>query len=386
MEVTEVGVQMSSVWVGVSAMVFHQAIETCGSISERARDQVDHLHGRYLSNVSGQGDSSRTGSDNHRFATTTGVLDKLGEVGTRASAGDGIPGIQLRDNAGCSQASVRQSEFSKERDQEYDDETRDFFEGNSKTSRPPVIINSGYIPRASVLQSVAEAEDRSSQERSILRTESEGIAGSEIGTGMVVLPHGGMEWQGVICLIPGPGDRIRRQPMGMWRPIDRREVVERRAGSPHQLPGTSSGVLRGSVLEPGRSESCHSVEDGQCFGSQINKSTGRNEIEEADGDGQRVLADMSPERNKSESGASARGSQSGSRLEFEIFEGLQRLSLDDSVFQEIMHRRGPCQTDLFASRLNRRISRFDSWRPDPQVMRQEDTGPHYTVGGGPRCY
>ncbi|XP_069464746.1 uncharacterized protein [Ambystoma mexicanum] len=325
MEGTEVGVQVSAFWAGVSAMVFHQAIETGGKISERAGDQDDHLSGRYLSDVSGQGDSSRTGSDNHCIVATTGVFVKLGEVGTRASAGDRIPGIHLRNNKGYSQAPIRQGEFSKEGDQEYDDKARDFIEGNSKTGRSSVIINSGDIPRASTLQSIAEAEDRSSQERSILRTESGDIVGSEIGAGMVVLPHGGMEWQGDIWLIPGPGYRVGRQSMGMgsqmWRPIDREEMVERGAGSPHQLPGASGGILRSRCWTREGVKGAILLKMDNV--SAVRYITGRKEIEEADGGGQRVLANMSREGNKRESGESSGGSQSGGRLEFEILEGLQ---------------------------------------------------------------
>ena len=39
--------------------------------------------------------------------------------------------------------------------------------------------------------------------------------------------------------------------------------------------------------------------------------------------------------------------------------------LDSVVFRQIMEALGPCQVDLFASRLSAQLPRYMSWRPDP---------------------
>ena len=39
--------------------------------------------------------------------------------------------------------------------------------------------------------------------------------------------------------------------------------------------------------------------------------------------------------------------------------------LDPAVFHQIMEALGPCQIDLFASRLSAQLPRYMSWRPDP---------------------
>ena len=39
--------------------------------------------------------------------------------------------------------------------------------------------------------------------------------------------------------------------------------------------------------------------------------------------------------------------------------------LHETIFQEVCQRLGPCQVDLFASRLNNQLDCYVSWRPDP---------------------
>ena len=42
--------------------------------------------------------------------------------------------------------------------------------------------------------------------------------------------------------------------------------------------------------------------------------------------------------------------------------------LDERVFRNVCQKYGPCQVDLFASRLNHQLEKYVSWRPDPFAM------------------
>ena len=42
--------------------------------------------------------------------------------------------------------------------------------------------------------------------------------------------------------------------------------------------------------------------------------------------------------------------------------------LDENIFSKIMHILGPCDTDLFASRVNNQLSRYVAWEPDPYAV------------------
>jgi len=50
--------------------------------------------------------------------------------------------------------------------------------------------------------------------------------------------------------------------------------------------------------------------------------------------------------------------------------------LNPRVFDQIQSQIGPCEIDLFASRLTQQLPRFFSWRPDPEA---EETGVFYSI-------
>ena len=42
-------------------------------------------------------------------------------------------------------------------------------------------------------------------------------------------------------------------------------------------------------------------------------------------------------------------------------------SLNNKIFEKIVHVFGQPEIDLFASRLNKKVDRFVSWKPDPEA-------------------
>ena len=56
--------------------------------------------------------------------------------------------------------------------------------------------------------------------------------------------------------------------------------------------------------------------------------------------------------------------------------------LDKGVFQRILSTLGPCQVDLFATRLNHQLPNYVSWRPNPGAMEMDALQIHWKDMGG----
>ena len=110
------------------------------------------------------------------------------------------------------------------------------------------------------------------------------------------------------------------------------------------------------------------AEDGQHNGNCVHQPQRGDNLARAQLLGQGPVAVVSRERHIPHCPAPSRHPEYNCGRESRVMKDRSDWKLCPAVFQEICHRFGPLEVDLFASRLSAQLPQYASWRPDPAAM------------------
>ena len=149
--------------------------------------------------------------------------------------------------------------------------------------------------------------------------------------------------------------------------LNRRDVVKEGVIEPHQLPGAASSLPSTPVLCETQEQHHRSVEDGQRNSGDLYKQNGGNSLTSPVQSGYFLVGLEPTTEHISVHRAPAREGEYSGRPGVKGDERQMRLDVKPSCFQSNQSQMGPCEIDIFASRLMRQLPRFFSWKPDPEA-------------------
>lgn len=129
----------------------------------------------------------------------------------------------------------------------------------------------------------------------------------------------------------------------------------------------SERLLHSQSLRQRKGKNPGPTVDGQHHSIDLCKQDGRYKIFNLGQYGPPTRAVVFEPQHYYQSSAYSRKPECDSRLRVQSHAGLKRLETRPSSLQSLMSKWGPLEIDLFASRLNRQLAAFFSWRPDPEA-------------------
>ena len=155
----------------------------------------------------------------------------------------------------------------------------------------------------------------------------------------------------VRCLPPRLGS-------GEQRDKNRRPLVGSGEDPPHQLLGIAGRFLCNQSLYQTQEQHSRPTTDGQQHCSSLREQNGRHTFTEPVPPGSPPVELVPGEKNPAVGRAVA-------DQESRQVETSSEWMLHKAVFHWTQQILGPCQMDLFATRLNHQLVNYTSWRPDP---------------------
>ena len=228
---------------------------------------------------------------------------------------------------------------------------------------------SGHSTSPIVLSSASAAKEQDILDISLILNKGHSGTRSSAGSAVVEGSSQRVEWEGNTssvprcvhgnrCLPTGMGSTMRR--FAIWRPVDRQGAIHA-----HKLPGALGGNVRGENICQTEAEPPHSPTNGQHNCCGIYQQNGRHTLKHPIEHGVQPLAmvgiTLSAEHLPGIHNTTA-------DAESRTFHSSAEWQLLPSVFRRINTLLGPCQVDLFATRLNHQLPCYISWHPDHFAM------------------
>ena len=227
-------------------------------------------------------------------------------------------------------------------------------------------------PSTSSLQEAVKSKEQGFQTHSVIRVHCKVGQRSERRAAVVARGDGELEWESHTASSTGHGDRHGCIPVGMGSMYERyshwRFVVGEREVSPYQSIGAKRCCLCSKDLHERKEQYPHEAQNGQHNCDCIHQSHGRYKVPKLSTMCSALVAMVSTKEDHHLSRAPTRGEQCHRRSGVPNTSFFSRMELHPAICHQITQLLGPCQVDLFATRLNNQFPRYVSWRSDPFAL------------------
>ncbi|XP_056429491.1 uncharacterized protein LOC130368972 [Hyla sarda] len=359
----EVGVHLPPVRSLVCSMVLHQTVETgCGPSQEPGGENL-HISRRYIDHGSiPSADSAARGVDtfpSHRF----GFPCQPRKVGLRSYTGHRVPGVHGEYPYGNIESPSQETHTASQRDKIPAREGPSFPPGGCPNCGTAVCLYAGNSAGASSLQGVTTFEKREISSGSDLCRQGLPVPGGTRRSVVVASPCPGLEWQDDIQLdiLLGWGARCGSSSMGgKWSPEESQWHIN--------CLELLAGFFAVKCFASHKSNCCILL--------RMDNISAVRYINHLGGTRSKMLADIAKDcwlfclqKNIVLVAEYLPGvSNSVADWNSRYLRDSGDWTLHPSVFQLIWDLWGPLDLDLFASRLNRKLPCFSSWKPDPEAL------------------
>ena len=371
---------MPSFWADLSSKGIHKGAKTTNWNTQADGDSISGLLGRYPYPPSGQGGARESSPFDLQPFRSTGISDQHQEILTSSPTEHRIPGISDKVSDSANSDATGEAEENPARCQRVVTTTSiSHCAGSSPFCGKNHSLMQGNLASSPTLQgnpsldelSVSRGRRQLSPNRPV-QYQASPIRGSTTGPSLVGITRSN-------CTITSPPSTKSSQYDHHFRCLHHRlgglfgghnyrgDMVSTGDDAPHQLFGASSYLPGSTMFSEDREQYNHSSKVGQRDSSHLHQPVGRNSLqtfvptstcfwewciprnlfliaEHLPGQ-QNVLADHESRSLKD-------------RCDWMI---------NPQLLHQIQDQLGPCQVDLFASRLTRQLPRYFSWRIDPQA-------------------
>ena len=365
-------IHMSAVQSILCSLGFYQGAKASFCFPEKCRSSPYRLYRRYPSDREDPGRSSESRGGLDRSIRGSGFHSQCGKVCVDSFPANRIPGVTVEYSQYVPDSSWSQDQGDLRRSCSASPPGQIQRAQAGTVYRETECCVPGSISSPAVLSPPSEGPTRSpSQGRSELRHNSSVVSGVPGGGSMVAGAPEPMEWSNLVEPSATVGDSVGRFHDGLGSRVrgnsDRWSVVPSGANAAHQLSGIDSSNTGCASLRQGSFGDIDPPAAGQSDGCSLYQPPGgtvslqlvqlaetlwlwalQRDIT--------LLAQHIP-------GVTNQVADEESRTTTDRLDW--KLSLE--VIQKINAIWGPLEVDLFASRLSSQLTRFFSWRPDPQA-------------------
>ena len=167
-------------------------------------------------------------------------------------------------------------------------------------------------------------------------------------------------------------NRVRCLPArlggSVWQHYNRGPVVTRGTIHAHKLSGVAKGLLGSENVCQRQREPEHPTPHGQHNSHLICESNGGDPFIQPLGNSRKPVAMVFTKRDKAVSRTSSGALNVWADAESCTLPSSAEWKLQESICHRVLDLLGPCQIDLFATRLNHQLPQYVSWRPDPHAV------------------
>ena len=219
--------------------------------------------------------------------------------------------------------------------------------------------SSGRSTSPFVLSPASAAKERDIPDVSLILNKGHSGTGSSAGSALVEGSSQRVEWKGSTSPVSRyvHGNRCLPTGMGsmMQRFAIRRAVDQQGAVHAHKLPGALGGSVCSENICQAEPEPPHSPANGQHDCGGVYQQNGRHTLKHPIKHGVQPLAMVPSEGHHTVCRAPPRNSQHNSGCQIPNLSLLSQMAIASFSIQEINTLLGPCQVDLFATRLNHQL-------------------------------
>ena len=207
------------------------------------------------------------------------------------------------------------------------------------------------------------AKEKGILDVSLILNKSHSGTSSLAGSAVVEGSSRQVEWKG--GTFPGSGCLPAGMGRTMWRFAIGRPVYQQGAVHAHKLPETLGESVCSENICQAEPEHPHLLANGRHNRCGVRQQNGGHTLKHPIEHGVQPLAVVPSEGHLTVCRVPPRNSQPNSRCRILNLLLLSQMAIASFGIQEDKHLPGPCQVDLFATRLNDQLLCYISWCPDP---------------------